>query len=483
MAEQATYEGLQQDDDFLDDAYWFLKDVGESVSTNPKDILDTFIEKRRAFDVNVFSTYSQGSDIKKAQDETKKYYRRAVEKLDQMPDFYESGGAPAGKAILDYGYYGLLDPTNLLSVLAGAATLPAGGAGAYGVLGAKEVAKQGVSQMLKAKLKASVSKPVLKALALEGTIAGSGGVTQATLSQETDMDIGRRKEGDYDYSAIALQGLLEGTLSPVAGVALNMAGATIGKGANAAVSSTEYGRWGKEWLKRNFLPPASQDRQAQRLMELNDERYTNVYDRTQQNAQVILGAEANFAKEVDELTARNITNDIIEGKSEDALRAVADAEDALRLAKIEEARFGTNSQAIPVLEEGLKELKAKNSLYLKFKEINPDVEHTMETFRNDVKFLQQDIGDTPYLSNQFKEIFEGNDSYLRDVHEKFYTLREDFDKFMARPENSNIFADYKKLVTDSYNTVGKELVQDDSMLIKLRVLDQVNPRDINNKRN
>lgn len=43
-----------------------------------------------------------------------------------MPDFYESGGAPAGKAILDYGYYGLLDPTNLLSVLAGAATLPAG---------------------------------------------------------------------------------------------------------------------------------------------------------------------------------------------------------------------------------------------------------------------------------------------------------------------------------------------------------------------
>ena len=483
MAEQVTYEGLQQDDDFIADAYWFLKDVGESVSTKPKDILDTFIEKRRAFDVNVFSTYSQGSDIKKAQDETKKYYRRAVEKLDQMPDFYESGGAPAGKAILDYGYYSLLDPTNLLSVLAGAATLPAGGAGAYGVLGAKEVAKQGVSQMLKAKLKASVSKPVLKALALEGTIAGSGGVTQATLSQETDMDIGRRKEGDYDYSAIALQGLLEGTLSPVAGVALNMAGATIGKGANAAVSSTEYGRWGKEWLKRNFLPPASQDRQAQRFMELNDERYTNVYDRTQQNAQVILGAEANFAKEVDELTARNITNDIIEGKSEDALRAVADAEDALRLARMEEARFGTNSQAIPVLEEGLKELKAKNSLYLKFKEINPDVEHTMETFRNDVKFLQQDIGDTPYLSNQFKEIFEGNDSYLRDVHEKFYTLREDFDKFMARPENSNIFADYKKLVTDSYNTVGKELVQDDSMLIKLRVLDQVNPRDINNKRN
>ena len=440
MAEQVTYEGLQQDDAFIADAYWFLKDVGESVSTKPKDILDTFIEKRRAFDVNILSTYSQGSDIKKAQDETKKYYRRAVDKLDQMPDFYESGGAPAGKAILDYGYYSLLDPTNLLSVLAGAATLPAGGAGAYGVLGAKEVAKQGVSQMLKAKLKASVSKPVLKALALEGTIAGSGGVTQATLSQETDMDIGRRKEGDYDYSAIALQGLLEGTLSPVAGVALNMAGATIGKGVNAAVSSTESGRWGKEWLKRNFLPPASQDRQAQRLMELNTERYKSIIGRTEQNSKIILGAEENFAKETDAVIAKNITNDVIEGN-------------------------------IKVLEEGLNELKTKNSLYLKFKEINPDVEHTMETFRTDVRFLQKDIGDTPYLSNKFKEIFEGNDNYLRDIHEKFYTLREDFDKFIDRPENVNIFDDYKKLTMNS-----------DDRLIELRILNNRTPRDSANNR-
>ena len=100
MAEQVTYDGLQKDDAFIADAYWFLKDVGEAVSSDPKDVLDTFIEKRRAFDVNVLSTYSQGSDIAKSEDETKKYYRRAVDKLDKMPDFYESGGAPTGKAIL-----------------------------------------------------------------------------------------------------------------------------------------------------------------------------------------------------------------------------------------------------------------------------------------------------------------------------------------------------------------------------------------------
>ena len=63
MVDEVTYESLQQDSDFLNNAYFFLQDMGERVSENPKDILDTFIEKRRAFDTNIFSTYSQGSNI------------------------------------------------------------------------------------------------------------------------------------------------------------------------------------------------------------------------------------------------------------------------------------------------------------------------------------------------------------------------------------------------------------------------------------
>lgn len=54
MQNPITYESLQQDDEFLDNAYFFLKDMGERVSEDPKDILDTFIEKRRAFDTNIF---------------------------------------------------------------------------------------------------------------------------------------------------------------------------------------------------------------------------------------------------------------------------------------------------------------------------------------------------------------------------------------------------------------------------------------------
>jgi len=148
MENKITYEGLQQDNQFLDNAYWFLKDMGERVSEDPKDILDTFIEKRRAFDTNIFSTYSQGTDIAEANAETQQFYRKAIDKLDQMPDFYEKGGAPTGSALFDYVYYGATDPTNLLSILAGAFTLPAGGTGAAGVFGAKQKLQQRVLEKL-----------------------------------------------------------------------------------------------------------------------------------------------------------------------------------------------------------------------------------------------------------------------------------------------------------------------------------------------
>ena len=300
MAEKVTYESLQEDTDFLNNAYFFLKDMGERVSSDPKDILDTFIEKRRAFDTNIFSTYSQGTDIAEASNAVKLNYRAAIDKLDQMPDFYEKGGAPTGGALFDYVYYGATDPTNLLSILAGAFTLPAGGTGAAGVFGAKQAATAGIREAMKAKLKASISKPVLKAMALEGTIAGAGGATQGVLSQETDMDIGRREKGDYDYTNIALQGLLEGTLSPVAGIGLNLSGTfgkevarKIPKGVEKIPSTfltpsgktiNDSARWGTQWLKRNFLPPPSQDAQIQRLYELLTEKFKPILERTEKNS-------------------------------------------------------------------------------------------------------------------------------------------------------------------------------------------------------
>lgn len=472
MAEKVTYESLQEDTDFLNNAYFSLKDMGERVSSDPKDILDTFIEKRRAFDTNIFSTYSQGTDIAEAPNALKLNYKAALDKLDQMPDFYEKGGAPTGGALLDYVYYGATDPTNLLSILAGAFTLPAGGSGAAGIFGAKQAATAGLREAMKAKLKASVSKPVLKAMALEGTIAGAGGATQGVLSQETDMDIGRREKGDYDYTNIALQGLLEGTLSPVAGIGLNLAGSGIVGGTKAIVPKgvaklpggkkiNESAKWGSEWLKRNFLPPSSQDKQAQRIFELTDEEFKPILVRTEKNSKLIDGAEKNFAQSEGEVVARDIANDILEGNDVDVDLKIQQKEGQINNlnTKLQEAA----PEDTKLIEEQIADAKGDRQqldiykqrndagLYQKFRDMNEGIDETMREFYADIKVLQQEGSDTPYISNFLDETYFKTDRYLRDIYEKFHTSRESFDKFIKRPENSNLLNDYKAFLFNGNN--------------------------------
>ena len=165
--------------------------------------------------------------IKGLSDADKKSYSAALDKVDQLPSAFSEGGAPMWRALGDYAAAGITDPTNLLSIIAGAFTLGTGGAA---VLGAKEAAKQGVRATVKAKVKALASKPVLGALAVEGGIAAGGGSAQQARSQNVDMELGRRAQGDYDAGDIALQGLAEGVLSPLAGAGINVVGSTIGQG-------------------------------------------------------------------------------------------------------------------------------------------------------------------------------------------------------------------------------------------------------------
>ena len=87
------------------------------------------------------------------------------------------GGAPMWRALKDYAIAGATDPTNLLSILAGAFTLGSGGAAVWG---AKEAAKQGVKATLKAKMNALGNKAVLKSLA-NNSIAASNSPSSPTL--------------------------------------------------------------------------------------------------------------------------------------------------------------------------------------------------------------------------------------------------------------------------------------------------------------
>ena len=146
MAEtKITYESLQQDPTFLSAAYHSLRGLGENPSTDPKDIIDTFLTKRRYFDINVLSTLTQGSDIENLDDDNLKLYSHALDKIDKLPmaGSPSGGGAPLTDAVIDYGVAGILDPTNLASILAGFFTA---GVGGVGIQAGKEAAKAGIKQ-------------------------------------------------------------------------------------------------------------------------------------------------------------------------------------------------------------------------------------------------------------------------------------------------------------------------------------------------
>ena len=76
--EKTTYDGLLKDTNFLSTAYLSLRAMGDNdVSEDPKDILDTFLTKRRYFDVNLGATVVQGNEIKDLDDAHKKFYSYA----------------------------------------------------------------------------------------------------------------------------------------------------------------------------------------------------------------------------------------------------------------------------------------------------------------------------------------------------------------------------------------------------------------------
>ena len=204
-----TYEGLLQDQDVIDSMYYSLESLGEPVAYGDnKEILDTFLTKKRYFDTNLLSTIGVASDVEGMDDVDRQLLARSMNAVDQLPNFGE-GSAPKGAAIADYFLAGVSDPTNLASAVAGAFTLGAGGAAGLAV---KEAAKQGVKQALKAKIKNFASPAVLKSLAAEGTVAGAGGAYQGYEKQSVEKDIGLRKE--IDPTTVALQGILEAVQSP-----------------------------------------------------------------------------------------------------------------------------------------------------------------------------------------------------------------------------------------------------------------------------
>ena len=216
MSEQTiTYKALKKDSKFLNAAYSTLRGLGENVSREPEEIVDTFLTKRRWFNANLGSTISQSNDI--LNDFTPrmlKDYQYAVDQIDAVPNFGE-GSAPKMEAATDYIKAAVTDPANIVSGLAAFFTFGAGGAAGFA---AKEAAKVGIGQALKQKLKTLAGKQALKVYALEGSIAGAGEGTKENISQDVEIATGKRTE--KDISQIALSTAIGTASVPVLAIAV-----------------------------------------------------------------------------------------------------------------------------------------------------------------------------------------------------------------------------------------------------------------------
>jgi hypothetical protein len=272
--QERSYESLVGDKDLTDGIFYVLKDLDIDVDyENKKDIIDTFLTRKRFFENNLIAAPVAKSAIDDMDNDSKTILGYALKEIDKLPTFGE-GAAPLGKKIADYGLAGITDPTNLFSAVAAAFTLGAGGAAA---LAAKEAAKQGVRKYLNAKIKAAISKPALASYAVEGTVAGTGGVATNVINQKIQQEVGLRDKKDgVNLTEAAVQGIIEGVASPVIGVLGNVAGGGVyqlGKASgrkaiqllpNAQKEGIESG---VAWLERNLLPAGGASDRQRRLVE------------------------------------------------------------------------------------------------------------------------------------------------------------------------------------------------------------------------
>jgi len=320
MTEKVTYDSLLRDDKFLNDAWNALNAQGINVSDNRKDILDRFLTNKRYFDTNIASTFVIGDNVKDMSEANKQSYANAVTKIEQLPSIGKAGAAPTSSLIKDYLVAGVTDPTNLISILAGAFTF---GTGTAAVQAGKETAKAGVKKLIKAKVNALTKNQQRKALAktllAEGTIAGAGGGLQAYKSQDVDMAIGRRQQGDYDLGKIGQQALIEGIASPVAGIALagiGKAGIKGVKGVGNIARNTKAGEQVAQYInsRKNYLLPfGGVDEITQRNFEGSRAIFKTIKADTEKIIDDIKINEDRFIK--DDPIKRDLVNDAMEGNT------------------------------------------------------------------------------------------------------------------------------------------------------------------------
>ena len=432
---EITYESLQEDPDFLDAAFHSMRAMGYNPDPgDPQGILDQFLENKRYFDVNLVSTLSQGNKIVDLPDGYKQLYKHALDKVNKMPDFYEEGGSGWANALPDFLGAGISDPTNVASALAAFFTA---GAGTALIQGGKEAAKQTVKEALKSRIKSAISPRMLKAYLMEGAVAGGGATIQefgAGLGpgrQGVDIDLGYKKSADYGEAAQRI--LLESILSPGIGVSSNLIAGGI---KDAVISPTLKSSVAKKiadttgitqtanYLRNNLFPLAALDQVSVRLAE-----------KTTGEPRPVLELVEKLTTRMDDTIQKNFIGE--DGKIQP---------DILELVNYSMGSSGKTKPKISA-SEALTQLRRKS----------PELADQVKEFHGYVRELQEMAGSPAHLSVKGKNIYkyDPNKPYARDVFEKFVNVkREDFDKWLALPENQSIKSDLFEFAQKDKKTWG-----------------------------
>ena len=409
-----TYEGLQKDSDFLSSAYHSLRALGENPSpNNPKEIVDTFLTKRRWFNANLGATVNQSRTIlNDFSPDLLTVYQHAVDKVDAMPNFGD-GAAPEWEAAGDYIYAGITDPFNILSGLASFFTF--GGAGAAGIA-TKEAAKLGFKKGLEAKIKSLISKEgrqrlaqTGKVLAVEGSTAGAGEAYRENLSQDVEIATGKRTE--KDYGNIALHGAIGTVAGPAIGatasqgykVVKNVLGSEILKQVSSEVAESVGTQLSKTGLGEKFVDNISQIPQVTNTLINNiipaaqrDELSTRVFER--------VTGETKPLEEVAEKISIKINKEIKANFKEEG-----------DVALINKAMEG-NRQALNTIGNRSVELQ-----------------NTIKEWQETVGKLQDIAGAGKFISAKIKGKYKYNPDkpYARDIYDRYISSRkEPFNKFI-----------------------------------------------------
>lgn len=406
-----TYDELPNDNQFLSDGIKYLRLSGEDVgdtSDTPENriaLRDRILSENRWNAANLLDALELGKNVygDNVGQEDLAAVGRVMSTIDNMPDWYKPGGAPAFDTIKDYALASIADPTNVAGALLGAATFGFSGGAS---LAAKQTAKTGVKSYIKNKATLAVSAPVLKAAATEGAITGAGSAYRSVVDQRTKIKVGLQSE--VDPVEALMTGVLEGPLSVFGGgvVATGLGAASRGVG---NVASTSTGKaFGLEWMKNNLLPKSANDAVSNRL------------------AEEFMGRSNSYQKEISSL-----------GK--------------LMERQITKHHSGNKNETIDTINALLDGKATTDDLT----NLNADLRQTVLSSKRLITEVQEYIKTNPNVGKELLKTIGKHDDYARNVYEVFQVKKRavSFKKFIDK--NPQVLKELADTIAEDPSFLGR----------------------------